>query len=210
MNEMEKLIQRFPELAAIQDKLSQLTDRLIRLYQTDGILYLAGNGGSCCDAEHIAGELLKGFKKKRPLADEDKKAFADSFQEKGAHIASKLQQGLRAVSLNSHPGLMTAYGNDVDPDLAFAQQLNALGRRGDVFIGLSTGGNAKNIEAAFITARIRGITTVLLTGNKNGKCEQYADIVIDVPAGETYLVQEYHLAIYHALCARIEEEFFTI
>jgi len=207
---LDELFGRLPELSFLADKLNLLTEKIIDLYKRDGVLFLAGNGGSCCDGEHIAGELLKGFRKKRPLSDEEKARYDSAFGEKGAHIASRLQKGLRAVTLNSHPGLCTAFANDVDGVLTYAQQLYALGRKGDILIGISTGGNATNIEAAFMTARINGITTVLLTGNRHGVCEKYADIVIDAPQRETYLIQEYHIAIYHALCAAVEEAFFDI
>ncbi|MBQ9502024.1 MAG: SIS domain-containing protein [Lentisphaeria bacterium] len=207
---LDGLFQRLPELSFLADKINLLTEKIIELYKRDGVLFLAGNGGSCCDGEHIAGELLKGFRKRRPLTEEEKARYASAFAEKGAYIASQLQKGLRAVSLNSHPGLCTAFGNDVDGVLTYAQQLYALGRKGDILIGISTGGGAANIEAAFITAKANGITTVLLTGSRHGICEDYADIIIDVPQKETYLIQEYHIAIYHALCAAVEEAFFDI
>ena len=209
-NNFDELVKRMPELAFLLDKLNQLAAALTDLYKRDGILYIAGNGGSCCDGEHIVGELLKGFRKKRPFPLEEQQAYRDRFGEKGAAIASKLQKGLRAFALNSHPGLNSAFANDVDGTLSYAQQLSAMGRKGDVFIGISTGGNAANIEAAMITARMQGITTVLLTGNKHGLCEKYADIVIDAPSSETFLIQEYHIAIYHALCTEVEEYFFDI
>lgn len=206
----DELIRRIPELTFLQTKFQLLTDLLISLYQKDGVLFLAGNGGSCCDCEHIAGELLKGFKKKRPLSDEEISSYKARYGEKGENIARGLQKGLRAISLNAHPGLVTAFNNDVDGTLSYAQQLNALGRKGDVLLGLSTSGNAANVEAAFITAKMMGVTTVLLTGNRKGACEKYADIIIDVPCGETYRIQEYHLAIYHTLCLAVEEFFFEV
>ena len=209
-NNFEELVKRIPELSFLLEKFNLLTQQIVDLYKRDGILYLAGNGGSCCDCEHIAGELLKGFKRKRPMAEEDIARFRQAFGEKGEYLASRLQQGLRAFSLNSHPGLVTAFGNDVDGNLSYAQQLYAMGRKGDVFLGISTGGNAANIEAAMMTAKMLGITTILLTGNKHGICEKYADIVIDVPSSETYRIQEFHLAIYHTLCLEVEEAFFDI
>lgn len=206
----EELVQRIPALDFLMPKFEQLSESIVDLYKRDGILYIAGNGGSCCDSEHIVGELQKGFKKKRPFSAEEIRNFKNSYGEKGEYIASHLQKGLRAVALNSHPGLISAFANDVDAALAYAQQLSAMGRKGDVFIGISTGGNASNIEAALITAKMMGITTVLLTGNKHGLCEKYADIIIDAPSGETYIIQEYHLAIYHALCREVENAFFEI
>ena len=206
----EELVQRVPALAFLLPKFEQLTASIVDLYKRDGVLYIAGNGGSCCDSEHIVGELQKGFRKKRPFSAEEIREFKNSFGEKGEYIAAHLQKGLRAIALNSHPGLSTAFANDVDANLVYAQQLSVMGRKGDIFIGISTGGNAANIEAALITAKMMGITTVLLTGNKHGLCEKYADMIIDAPAGETFIIQEYHLAIYHALCSEVENAFFKI
>lgn len=206
----EELVQRVPSLGFLLPKFREMADKIIDLYKRDGILYIAGNGGSCCDSEHIVGELLKGFKRKRPFSQDEIQQYKTFCGERGEYIASRLQKGLRAFSLNSHPGLNSAFANDVDGDLNYAQQLNAMGRKGDIFIGISTGGNASNIEAALITAKMMGITTILLTGNKHGLCEKYADIVIDAPAGETYIIQEYHLAIYHALCLEVEAAFFDV
>jgi D-sedoheptulose 7-phosphate isomerase len=171
-------------------------------------IFKSGLGGML--AYLLVKKQLKGFKKKRPFSQEEIQQYKAFCGERGEYIASHLQKGLRAFSLNSHPGLNSAFANDVDGDLNYAQQLSAMGRKGDVFIGISTGGNASNIEAALITAQMMGITTILLTGNRHVLCEKYADIVIDAPAGETYIIQEYHLAIYHALCLEVEASFFDI
>ena len=168
----------------------------------------AGNGGSGADADHICGELLKGFKSRRELEAGEKAAFGSRFGEDGEKLANSLQRGLRAVSLLSHPALLSAFANDVDPDLVYAQQLYALGRPGDMFLGISTGGNAVNIRYAMMAARVKGIGTVLLTGNRHGSCEKFADLVVAVPESETYLVQEMHLAIYHTVCLEVEETIF--
>ena len=116
--------------------------------------------------------------------------------------------GLPAVSLLSHPGFISAFGNDVDGSLAFAQQLLALGKKGDIFLGISTGGGAENIKYAFMAAKTAGIFTILLTGNKHGICEKYADLVIDVPESETFKIQELHLPVYHAFCLEVEDAIF--
>ncbi|MCQ2378378.1 MAG: SIS domain-containing protein [Victivallaceae bacterium] len=208
-SQIEKLFERFPELTALREVLFSALDELLSLYERDGILFLAGNGGSAADCEHICGELMKGFKSKRPLSPEVKKNFADLFGQPGSDTAEKLQNGLRAVSLLSHPGLASAFSNDVDPQLCFAQQLWALGRPGDVFFGISTGGNSKNVLQALMTARVKGIKSILLTGNRKGICEKFADIVIAAPESETYRIQEYHLPIYHALCLALEENIFS-
>lgn len=201
------VIRRLPELECVLPAMEKLTALCIDLYRRGGTLFLAGNGGSAADCEHIAGELLKGFKKRRPLSDEDKAAFA-ALGEAGADAAEKLQYGLPAVSLLSHPGLTTAFANDVDAELIYAQQLFALGKKNDILIGISTGGNARNIIQAMIAAKVRGMTTVLLTGNRHGKCEEFADITVAVPESETFRIQEYHLALYHAFCLEVEAAFF--
>ena len=204
---LDELTARYPVLEETCPAIGEFIEMLISLYRANGTLLVAGNGGSGADAEHICGELLKGFCRKRPLdkADLEKlKAFGD---EEG--FGSQLQNGLRAVSLLSHPALTTAFGNDVDADLAFAQQVWALGKAGDVMLGISTGGNASNIRKAFIAARAKNIKTVLLTGNRHGICEKYADVVIAVPEKETFKIQELHLPVYHTICLAVEAEFFN-
>lgn len=202
------MIDRYPQLAAVKDDLSAVCGEIITSLANGGTLFLAGNGGSACDCEHLAGELLKGFCSKRPLEDAVQKKFADTFNDEGREIASLLQRGLRCVSLLSHPGYGSAFANDVDASLIYAQQLQALGRANDVVIGFSTSGNAENVRKLFMTARIFGIKTVLFTGKNHGKAEPYADFVIHAPESETYKIQELHLPLYHALALIIEEHFF--
>ena len=206
---LDELASRYPVLSETIPSIRDFIDLLIDLYRKDGTFFVAGNGGSGADAEHICGELLKGFCRKRPL---DNTAL-DKLQQCGDLDAEpfgrQLQNGLRAISLLSHPALTTAFGNDVDPDLAFAQQIWALGRSGDVVLGISTGGNASNIRKAFITARAKNMKTVLLTGNRHGICEKYADLIIAVPEKETYKIQELHLPVYHIVCQAVEAEFFN-
>lgn len=204
---LDELTARYPVLVETAPAIGKLIEMMIALYRAGGTFFVAGNGGSGADAEHICGELLKGFCRKRPLdkADLEKlKALGDE-----EDFGSQLQNGLRAISLLSHPALTTAFGNDVDADLAFAQQVWALGKSGDVMLGISTGGNASNIRKAFITARAKGIKTVLLTGNRHGICENYADLVIAVPEKETFKIQELHLPIYHTVCLAVEAAFFN-
>ena len=203
-----QLTERFPELSAVIPVLEECAGEICALFQRKGTLFIAGNGGSGADAEHICGELLKGFRSRRELSDADKKALAAADTECGTELGKKLQYGLPAVSLLSHPAFLTAFGNDVGADYAFAQQLWALGRTGDMFLGISTSGNAANIRLALATARAKGIKTVLLTGNRHGCCEALADTVIAVPADETYRIQELHLPLYHALCMAIESQLF--
>lgn len=205
---LDDLAARYPVLQPVLPDIQNFIAEVIRLYRNDGTLFVSGNGGSAADAEHICGELLKGFKSLRKLSEQDISALnaAGAAEADAMHT---LQNGLRAISLLSHPALISAFGNDVSPDLAQAQQLWALGRKGDMMLGISTGGNAANIRKAFIACRAKGIKTVLLTGNRHGCCENYADIVIAVPESETYKIQELHLPIYHTVCLAVEAEFFA-
>ncbi|MBR7107823.1 MAG: SIS domain-containing protein [Lentisphaeria bacterium] len=205
---LDELEARYPVLKGNIPAIGELISDMIALYRSSGTFFVAGNGGSGADAEHICGELLKGFCRKRPLGAEDLEKLKQCGDTGSVPFGTQLQNGLRAVSLLSHPALTTAFGNDVDADLAFAQQLWSLGRSGDIFLGISTGGNAANIRKAFITARAKNIKTCLLTGNRHGCCEEFADIVIAVPEKETYRIQELHLPIYHTVCLAVEAEFF--
>ena len=204
---LDELTARYPVLAENRTAIGDFIEMLISLYRADGTLLVAGNGGSGADAEHICGELLKGFCRKRPLDNSDLEKLRSCGDKED--FGKQLQNGLRAISLLSHPALTTAFGNDVDPDLAFAQQVWALGKAGDVMLGISTGGNASNIRKAFIAARAKNIKTVLLTGNRHGICEEYADLVIAVPEKETFKIQELHLPIYHTVCLAVEAAFFN-
>ena len=206
---IEKLLSRHPEIASSVPALRVLIADAVALFRRGGTFFVAGNGGSAADSDHICGDLLKGFLLKRPLHASDRKKFADLFGDEGAECADKLQGGLRAVSLLSHPALSSAFANDVDADLVYAQQLWALGREGDIFLGISTGGGAKNIRAALMAAGARGVKSFLLTGNRHGACEKYADVVIAVDEKETYLIQEKHIVLYHNFCMAVESELFS-
>ena len=208
MDRVEKLLVRHPELATAESALRQLIAATVECFRSGGSFFVAGNGGSGADSDHICGELLKGFMQKRPLSAVDKGEFSHLYGDDGCDVAEKLQGGLRAVSLLSHPAFNTAFMNDVDPDLVYAQQLWALAKPGDVFLGITTGGGAKNIRAALMAARVRGVRSFLLTGNRHGICEKYADTVIAVDESETYLIQELHLPLYHAFCSGVEDEMF--
>lgn len=205
---VEKLVARRPELASAVPALRLLIAETAAAFRSGGSFFVAGNGGSGADSDHICGELLKGFLSKRPLPEADRAKFSALFGGEGADMAAKLQGGLRAISLLSHPGFSSAFANDVDAELVYAQQLWALAKPGDIFLGISTGGNSKNVRAALMAAKVIGVRSFLLTGNKHGVCEKYADTVIAVDAGETYLIQELHLPLYHAFCAEVEAEMF--
>ena len=203
---MANLIERFRELEPIKSNIDLAIETIINCYKNGNKVLIAGNGGSACDSEHIAGELLKSFVKKRPIKEEIRKELLDF--EEGEYIADNLEAPLRAIALTSHMGLSTAYLNDRDPYLIFAQQLLAFGDKGDVFIAISTSGNAKNIIYASKVAKAMGIKIISFTNNNGGKLAEMADIAIKAPAKETYIAQEYHEAIYHEICIRVEEYFF--
>jgi len=210
MNEkfLNLLFERYPELGSCRSAITAAAEAMIAVFEQGGTFFCCGNGGSAADCDHICGELLKGFMLKHPLPAAECAAFKAAFGEAGADLAKKLQQGLRAVSLLSHPGYTSAFANDVDANLVYAQQLHSLGRKGDLLLSISTGGNSTNVLAALRTAKLMGIRTILLTGNRHGLCESCADCVIAVPESETYRIQERHLPIYHALCQTVEAHFF--
>ena len=203
---IKELLARFPQLEAAAESIDQVYVTLKTCFVNDRILFCAGNGGSAADSEHITGELMKGFRLRRPL---DYQSVGRIIRTSGDQtLANQLQMGLRCISLLSHPALNTAFMNDVDPNLIFAQQLFVLGRTGDAVIGISTSGNAVNICNLFKVARSKQISTILLTGSGHGASEKYADQVIHVPEKETFKVQELHLPIYHCLCLMLEDHFY--
>ncbi len=203
----EELFRRFPELRETAANFHDVYSIFKNGFVKSKTLFICGNGGSACDGEHITGELLKSFCLKRKHSAEMQASFRNALGD-DAGILDSLQPGFRAVSLNNHQALSSAYINDVDPLMVYAQQLYVLGSKGDTILGISTSGNARNIFNAFKTARGMGITTVLLTGLNHGLCEKYADAVLRAPSMETYRIQEYHLPMYHTLCLMLEEEFY--
>lgn len=207
MKTLENLTDRYPALSVCGDGILKLTEALIKCYKNGGKLLVCGNGGSAADAQHIAGELMKGFCSKRPLKENEKKELI-KYGEDGAILAEKLQSALPAISLYNEAALITAYSNDVDPSLIYAQQVYALGKPGDVLLCISTSGNSENVRFAVPAAKAKGMTVAALTGKFGGKLKDICDICIAVPETETYKVQELHLPVYHAVCLCLEEEFF--
>lgn len=205
---LEELMERYPVLIGIRGPIQEAYEMLADCYEHGGKVLLAGNGGSCADAEHIVGELMKGFVKKREVPESFAEKLSAVDEEKGKSLAETLQGGLPAIALSGHPGLSTAFLNDVDGDLIYAQQTYGYGAEGDVLFALSTSGNAKNIEYAVITARAKGMKILGLTGKDGGKLGQMADVAVIAPEMETFKIQELHLPIYHALCLMLEERFF--
>jgi len=181
---------------------------MIGCYTGKNKILTCGNGGSCADADHIVGELMKGFLKKRPLADSQKQEMRERCSLMDPRLPDKLQQGLPALSLCSLTALNTAFCNDVDPAFIYAQAVLGIGKEGDILLCMSTSGNAENVCAAAMIARSLGIQVIGLTGASGGKLKDIADICICVPETETFKVQELHLPVYHYLCAATEAHFF--
>jgi D-sedoheptulose 7-phosphate isomerase len=201
---LSELIARYPKLGNCENTIRQSAEMLIQAFKDGHRLYLCGNGGSAADADHIVGELMKGFLKKRPLSEKQKSAFAAE----DTALANGLMGGLPAISLHSQSALLTAFMNDEDPSLVYAQALYSLGQKDDVLLAISTSGNSENIVAAAKTAKTLGIKVIVLTGAKECRLDAIADLAIHVDSTETYRVQELHLPVYHWLCAEVEEYFF--
>lgn len=205
---VELLISRYPVLECCEDSIIRAYFMLEESYVTGHKLLVAGNGGSAADSEHIVGELMKGFKLARKLDKAIAQKLIEENQELGKTLAENLQEALPAIALDGHLALSTAYMNDCEPLLCFAQQVNGYGIEGDVFLGISTSGNSKNILYAAVTAHAKGMKVIGLTGAKNSKLEQMSDVCIKVPQTETYMIQELHLPVYHCLCLMLEDRFF--
>lgn len=212
MNQRIKLLtERYPALADCAKDISKAYDLLEKSFADGNKLLVAGNGGSCADSAHIVGELMKGFKRKRACPEEFARRLEKIGGERGEEIAGKLQGALPAVNLCEHAALNTAYLNDIEGGglLTVAQQVYGYGRAGDVFLGISTSGNSKNIVNAAIVARAAGLKVLALTGASGGKLAEFADVAVRVPETETYMIQELHLPVYHCLCLMLEDEFFS-
>lgn len=205
---IEVLVNRYPVLNSVKDEIVEAYFLLVESYKNEGKLLIAGNGGSAADAEHIVGELMKGFKLPRKLNENFTDKLISENEELGTVLAESLQGALPAIALDGHPALSTAYMNDCEPLLCFAQQVNGYGKAGDVFLGISTSGNSKNILYAATTAHAKGMKVIGLTGAKDSKLTQMSDVCIKVPQTETYMIQELHLPVSHCLCLMLEDEFF--
>ncbi len=206
---LNALFSRFPELAELAKNMTEAAELIINSYSEGGKLLICGNGGSCSDSDHIVGELMKGFEKKRPLPAQLANQLTETGGERGKYLSEKLQQGLPAISLTAHNALITAVANDIGGDFIFAQQVVGYGNPGDVLIGLSTSGNSQNVLDAIIVAKAKGMKIVGMTGETGGKMKRLCDVLIAVPATRTLCVQELQLPVYHALCLMVENYFFT-
>ena len=206
---INSLSERYPRLLTCREDIINAYEMIAEAYDGDHKLLIAGNGGSAADAEHIAGELMKRFKKPRPVPSEFCERLHAVDPVRGKILSQNLERSLMAIPLVAHEALSTAYINDVDGYGVFAQQLYGFGRPGDVFLGISTSGNSKNVLAATIVARAMGIKVIGLTGKTGGELAKVADVTIKVPETETYKIQELHLPVYHCLCMMLEERFFS-
>ncbi len=201
---LENLIERYPPLAECKEDIIKAYDLIKYSYDNSGKLLCCGNGGSSADCDHLVGELMKGFLKKRPLSKDEINKFEDK------SVAEGLQKGLPALSLTTQSGLMTAFENDCNPAFVYAQQVYALACENDVLIAFSTSGNSKNIVYSLEAANALRINSIAITGKNESKCSEKAKVCIKLPSDETFKIQEYTLPVYHALAAMIEETYFEI
>ena len=206
--QLNLLIERYPKLVVCKEDIKKAYELLEAAYSNGRKLLVCGNGGSASDSEHIVGELMKEFKLKRKVYSDQAAALKEIDPELGQILADNLQGALPAICLTGHSSLTTAFMNDANADLVFAQQVNGYGKPGDVFLGISTSGNSKNVLYAAVNAKAKGLKVIGLTGAKENKLMRYADVCIRVPEIETYKIQEYHLPVYHCLCLMLEEKFF--
>lgn len=205
---IELLIERYPKLECCKENIIEAFFTIKDSYEKGGKLLIAGNGGSAADSEHIVGELMKAFVLPRKLDEKYRDNLIGVDNDLGTILADNLQGALPAIALDGHLALSTAYMNDCEPLLCFAQQINGFGTKNDVFLGISTSGNSKNILFASVCAKAKGMKVIGLTGEKDSKLSAMADICIKAPDKETFKIQEYHLPIYHCLCLMLEEHFF--
>lgn len=205
---IDLLIRRYPSLESCRESIIEAYQIMEDCYSHDGKLLIAGNGGSAADSEHIAGELMKRFETPRPVPVEFAEKLKSIDPVRGMDLSKNLERGLMAIPLVAHEAMTTAYINDVDGQGVFAQQLYGFGRQGDVFLGISTSGNSKNVMSATVVARALGIKVIGLTGAKGGELAKVADVAVKVPETETYMIQELHLPVYHCWCLMLEDHFF--
>ena len=205
---LNHLIDRYPKLIVCRDDILKAYNLLESAYSSGRKLLVSGNGGSASDSEHIVGELMKEFRLKRKVYADQAEAMMTIDPEMGATLAENLQGALPAICLTGHSSLTTAFMNDANADLIFAQQVNGYGKPNDVYLGISTSGNSKNVIYAAITAKAKGLKVIGLTGARDSKLSKLADCCIKVPETETYKIQELHLPVYHCLCLMLEDKFF--
>lgn len=204
---LEELIERYPILKECKNDIDEAFKVMVKSFETSHKMLVAGNGGSAADSNHIVGELMKSFELKRPISKELYEKIIKN-EKYGEMLANSLQEALPTISLNNHESLNTAFLNDVNPYVTFAQQVFGYGQTDDVFLGISTSGNSKNIVMAAIVAKAKGMKVIGLTGKKDSDLSSIADITIKVPETRVFKIQELHLPVYHCLCLMLEKYFF--
>ena len=209
MSNLDLLIMRYPHLECCKGNIIIAFEFIRDCYKNGGKLLVCGNGGSAADAEHIVGELMKGFKKARHLASIEVEKLVEIDSLMGRTLADNLQGALPAIALDGHPALSTAYMNDCEPIICFAQQVYGYGCKNDVLFAISTSGNSRNVLYAVVAAKAKGMVVIGLTGENDSKLSAMSDVCIRVPSTETYQIQELHLPIYHCLCLMLEDYFFN-
>lgn len=207
MDIFEELVDKYPSLSACIDSVRSAGEVLLKVFHGGGKLLVCGNGGSGADSEHIVGELMKEFYIRRPLKEAEQAALK-KVDPAGEKLAKCLQGALPAITLTSNIALSTAYANDAEPELVFAQQVWGYGNPGDVLLAISTSGSSKNVYDAMVAAKAKGMWVIGLTGARQGTMEKLCDVCIRAPSTVTYEIQEYHLPIYHVLCRYVEAEIF--
>jgi phosphoheptose isomerase len=205
---LQELLRRYPVLTSCRNDIEKAFHLLVTSFARGCKLLVCGNGGSAADCDHIVGELMKGYLSGRPLPPDVRKRLEEVDPEMGLALADALQGALTTVNITSGSALLSAFGNDVEPNYAYAQAVYGHGRPGDVLLAISTSGNSVNVRAALCVARAAGLSTIGLTGQTGGKMADRCDVLISVPARKTYEVQELHLPVYHCLCAMVEAHFF--
>lgn len=209
MSNLDLLIMRYPHLECCKGNIIIAFEFIRDCYKNGGKLLVCGNGGSAADVEHIVGELMKGFKKARHLASIEVEKLVEIDSLMGRTLADNLQGALPAIALDGHPALTTAYMNDCEPIICFAQQVYGYGCKNDVLFAISTSGNSRNVLYAVVAAKAKGMVVIGLTGENDSKLSAMSDVCIRVPSTETYQIQELHLPIYHCLCLMLEDYFFN-
>lgn len=204
--ELLEKYKKYDFIKKLEKEIIEVFNCLKVAFQNNKKILICGNGGSASDADHIAGELVKGFRKKRELKEREKNKY-NEFGIVGEEIAEKLQDGIKAINLSAHTALLTAILNDIGSDYIYSQQVNVYGEEGDILLGITTSGNSKNILNAGYVAKVKNMKTILLSGKNGGICRAIFDNSLIVPYNETCDIQNAHIVIYHLLCAMIEEEF---
>ena len=206
---LEEIGLNHPVLAHLKEDINKSANLLVGCYRQGGTVFTCGNGGSAADAEHIVGEIMKGFRLKRELTEDQINEIAQYYSEEANEISKNLQQSIPAISLVSNIGLATAILNDMDPNYLFAQQIYGLGKSGDILIAISTSGNSTNVINAAKIALARKLKVIVLTGKNGGELKKHSTLTIHAPSDDVARIQEYHLPIYHCFCQMIEDEIFN-